>query len=279
MSIRSMTGFGSATIDGLNCEIRSVNHRGFDLRFRLPSGWQRLEGSLTKQMRASAERGSITLSLSSQGSQTTDFDSALIDARQAQWQAAASHLGRSDEAPMVWLLAGQEGQAPRPPNLDVVSALVEAASQAWNAERLREGAHLAEQLTALLVQMNQGLATIAEQEPAALERYAERLRSRMRGLLDEQSVDETRLLQEVALMSDRRDISEERVRLAAHLKAVAEAVSGGDAVGRRLGFLAQELLREVNTIGSKAQDLFIAERVVELKSCIEQLREQVLNLE
>ena len=127
--------------------------------------------------------------------------------------------------------------------------------------------------------MTSELARIAEQEPVAMARQAERLRRRMAELLDEHAVDEGRLLQEVALLSDRRDISEERVRLGAHLDAIVQALKGNKAVGRRLGFLAQELLREVNTIGSKAQDLAISERVVELKTCIEQLREQVLNLE
>ena len=158
-------------------------------------------------------------------------------------------------------------------------AFSELAAKAWNADRAREGACLVDQLSSLLDQMKQALIAISEQEPVALDHYGQRLQARMLALLDQHRIDETRLLQEVALMSDRRDISEERVRLAAHLDAVAQGIRGSDAVGRRLGFLAQELLREVNTIGSKAQDLTIAKRVVELKSCIEQLREQVLNLE
>ena len=279
MSLRSMTGFGSATIAGLNCELRSVNHRGLDLRFRLPAGWQRLEGVLGKQLRALAVRGLITLSLTAEVSAITELDPARLETRQAQWKAAVSHLGRSEEAPMTWLLAGQGEEGPATPDETAALAVVEAAALAWNRERAREGAHLCEQLAQLVEKMTRELRAITEQEPVALQRHVERLRARMDKLLGEYSADEGRLLQEVALISDRRDISEERVRLSAHLEAVAQAIEGDEPAGRRLGFLAQELLREVNTIGSKAQDLFIAERVVELKSCTEQLREQVLNLE
>ena len=279
MSLRSMTGFGSATIAGLNCELRSVNHRGLDLRFRLPAGWQRLEGALSKQLRGLAVRGSITLSLTAEVSVATELDQVQLEARQAQWDAAVSHLGRREEAPMTWLLAGQGEDGLAPPDQTAALAVVEAAALAWNRERSREGAYLCEQLGQLVEKMTVELGGIAEQEPVALERHAERLRTRMLSLLGEYSADEARLLQEVALISERRDISEERVRLSAHLEAVAKAITGDEPAGRRLGFLAQELLREVNTIGSKAQDLTIAKRVVELKSCIEQLREQVLNLE
>ncbi len=279
MTLRSMTGFGRAHLNGLTCELRSVNHRGLDLRFRLPVGWQCLEPALQKSLRGFAVRGSITVSLAQDSAGDQSSDHAWVDVRAAQWQSVASHLGRDEPPPMTWLLAGQSERGTAPPEPAVALAVLEAAAVVWNAERSREGAYLGKQLKALVAQMAGELALIAEQEPIALARQTERLRRRMSELIDEHAVDEGRLLQEVALLSERRDISEERVRLAAHLDAIALAIEGEKAVGRRLGFLAQELLREVNTIGSKAQDLTISERVVELKTCIEQLREQVLNLE
>ena len=120
---------------------------------------------------------------------------------------------------------------------------------------------------------------IQQSESQANQKYQERLRQRVEGLLGERELDEVRLLQEVALMAERRDIAEERVRIAAHLDAIKLAIDGTEASGRKMGFIAQELLREVNTIGSKAQDLAMTEHVVALKVLIEQLREQVLNVE
>ena len=236
MTLRSMTGFGRAVLNGLTCELRSVNHRGLDVRFRLPAGWQCLEGALQKKLRDFAVRGSITVSLARDPSDDKDTDLTVLNTRAAHWHRAATHLGRDDEPPMTWLLGGQTEDAPAPPAQAMALAVVEAAAIAWNAERCREGAYLCQQLTVLVAKMTSELTRIAEQEPVAMARQTERLRRRMAELLDEHAVDEGRLLQEVALLSDRRDISEERVRLGAHLDAIVQAIKGNKAVGRRLGF-------------------------------------------
>jgi uncharacterized protein (TIGR00255 family) len=146
-------------------------------------------------------------------------------------------------------------------------------------DRAREGEVMHAHVAGLLNMLMEGVARVADAEADANARYEERLRQRMVALLGEHPVDEGRLLQEVALMAERRDVTEERVRLSGHIEGCARLLGAEGAVGRELGFLAQELLREVNTIGSKAQDLVLTEQVVALKSCIEQMREQILNLE
>lgn len=279
MNLHSMTGFGTAKTDRLTVEVRSVNHRNLDVRLRLPEGWSALEAGLTKIVRQHAKRGSVSLTVSDTQQKVSSVDVTLLEARANQWLEAADHLGRSDVAPMTWLLAGAVAGSTAPPDSQAIFSIVEQALDAWNAERQREGQALGAQVLQLVDQMSKRLDQIQSDEAAANQRYHERLAERLSDLLKGHELDELRVAQEVAVMAERRDVAEERVRLVAHLKAVAEAMTDSESVGRRVGFLAQELLREVNTIGSKAQDLAIAEQVIALKVLIEQLREQVLNLE
>jgi len=279
MNLHSMTGFGTAKTDRLTVEVRSVNHRNLDVRLRLPEGWSALEAGLTKIVRQHAKRGSVSLTVSDAQQQVSSVDVSLLEGRASQWLEAAEHLGRSDVAPMTWLLAGAVAGSAPPPDSQAILSVVEQALDAWNAERQREGHALGAQVLQLVDQMSKRLDQIQSDEAAANQRYHERLAERLSDLLKGHELDELRVAQEVAVMAERRDVAEERVRLVAHLKAIAEAMTDSESVGRRVGFLAQELLREVNTIGSKAQDLAIAEQVIALKVLIEQLREQVLNLE
>jgi uncharacterized protein YicC (UPF0701 family) len=274
-----MTGYGEAQTHGLRCELRSVNHRALDLRFRLPEGWAGFERAIAEELRKVAQRGALTLSIKAQGSPRGGLDHDALRARKALWLEACDELGRKEEAPMTWLLSGVFDGSPVLPTAQQVQELVAQTVVSWQAERLREGERLGQHLTDVVAEMRRLLGAVEAREGLANQEYSERLRQRVGDLLTGQSVDEVRLLQEVALMSERRDIAEERVRIGAHLDALERRLNSGGAVGRSLGFLAQELLREVNTIGSKAQDLALAESVIALKSCIEQLREQLLNLE
>ncbi len=279
MTLRSMTGLGTAECDGVSIEVRSVNHRHLDVRLNVPESWRRHESALNKLVRQSAKRGSVTLTIASAADTKTTIDFSELEERLAQWTSVADHLGRDEQAPLTWMLSGVTA---RPAAADVSTDLfecVEEALRSWDAERAREGEALARHIRALIVAMRGHLQAIQDSESQANQLYQERLRRRIEGLLGDHELDEVRLLQEVALMAERRDIAEERVRIAAHLDAVELSVDRADTAGRKLGFIAQELLREVNTIGSKAQDLAMTEHVVALKVLIEQLREQVLNVE
>jgi uncharacterized protein (TIGR00255 family) len=278
MTLRSMTGFGEASAGGLRAELRSVNNRGLDLRFRLPPGWQRLERRLAEQLRSAADRGSITLNISLDSVDAPVFDAAALQGRAALWAQVSAAVGRDEPVSIPWLLQGLE-QAARPADAEQLSELVAAAVLEWDADRRREGAALAQQLIAAVAEMGTLVGVIAAAEEEAGAALRRRLDERIRELLGSHEVDEARLIQEVGLLAERGAIAEERIRLAAHLEACSQTLAGGGTVGRRLGFLAQEILREANTIGSKARALPIAAAVVELKALVEQLREQAANLE
>jgi len=277
MSLRSMTGFAAANVDGLDGELRSVNGRGLDLRVRLPEGWGALERKVASRVRGTAARGQISVTIrSADGSESVDL--SHVRARQTVWQEVSTAMGRDEVAPMTWLLTGaSSGRAA--PDGDALDALLDRLIPAWDQDRQREGAELSPQLLELVGALRSDLASIEPLEAQALSAYQERLLERVQTLLGNHAHDPLRLVQEVAVVADRRDISEERFRISAHLDAAEQQLRAGGAVGRSLGFLAQELLREVNTMGSKSHHLAIAERVLAMKSNVERLREQVLNLE
>ena len=166
-----------------------------------------------------------------------------------------------------------------PPEWVEIEPIVAAASTACREMRKREGDVLAGDILARLAQLAAAADEIATLAPARLLRERDRLRAAVRLLLDGQSVDEARVAQELAVAADRLDITEELVRLRTHIAACREAIAGSDAMGKRLGFLAQEMGREVNTIGSKANDAGIAQYVIAMKGELEKIREQIENLE
>ena len=277
MSLRSMTGFAAASVAGLDGELRSVNGRGLDLRIRLPEGWGALERRVAGRLRAAAARGQISITIRS-NDESESVDLSHVRARQAVWQEVSAAMGRNEVAPMTWLLTGaSSGRAA--PDEAALDGLLDQLIPAWDQDRCREGSELAPQLLDLVAALRSDLAAIEPLEAQALSAFQERLLERVQNLMGDHAHDPLRLVQEVAVVADRRDISEERVRIGAHLDAAEQQLRSGGPVGRSLGFLAQELLREVNTTGSKSHDLAIAERVLAMKSNVERLREQVLNLE
>jgi uncharacterized protein (TIGR00255 family) len=246
-----------------------------------PAGFEGVEPGLVERVRKRLARGrvEVRLSLDAQAVPAA-IDLAELNVRAARWLAAAEHLGRTDVAPLTWLLAGGATAAPVAGEdfADACSEATDGALDELVAFRRREGAALADAVAAELAAMGVARAAIEASAPEASARAAERLRKRLDALIEDE-VDPQRLAQEVALLAEKRDVREELVRLAEHQRTVAEALASEGPVGRRLNFLAQELLREANTIGSKCQDLDVAQRVIDLKVAIERLREQVQNLE
>src|SRR6266576_584631 len=261
-----MTGFGSAegnVLGGrLSIEIRSVNHRYYNPQLKLPFELGGVEGPLRERLRQLLERGHVTVTARWIEAPQREATVAVDLARARQLVAAAKELkkrlklkGDVDLAfvarqPEV-LTPHQDGVAA--PQWSDVEPIAERAVRELLGMRAREGAALA----AELARWKQAVAELA----AGVQ------------------VDEQRLAVEVALMADRVDITEELVRLRTHLAACREAIASDGAVGKRLGFLAQELLREVNTIGSKANDAGITQTVIAMKGELEKFREQLDNLE
>jgi len=287
-----MTGFGSAegkVLGGrLSIEIRSVNHRYFNPQLKLPFELGGVEGPLRERLRQLLERGHVTVSARWIEAPQREAAVALDLARARQLVAAAKELkkrlklkGEVDLAfvarqPDV-LNAHQDGSAPA--QWTEVEPIAERAVQELIGMRAREGAALAAELGGRLGALEQAAGTIEQRAPERLTAELARLKKAVAELAAGVQIDEQRLAVEVALMADRVDITEELVRLRTHLAACRTALATDGAVGKQLGFLAQELLREVNTIGSKANDAGIAQTVIAMKGELEKLREQLDNLE
>ena len=287
-----MTGFGSAegkVLGGrLSIEIRSVNHRYFNPQLKLPFELGGVEGPLRERLRQLLERGHVTVSARWIEAPQREAAVALDLARARQLVAAAKELkkrlklkGEVDLAfvarqPDV-LNAHQDGSAPA--QWSEVEPIAERAVQELLGMRAREGTALAAELGGRLGALEQAAGTIERRAPERLTAELARLKKAVAELAAGVQIDEQRLAVEVALMADRVDITEELVRLRTHLAACRTALASDGAVGKQLGFLAQELLREVNTIGSKANDAGIAQTVIAMKGELEKLREQLDNLE
>lgn len=293
--IRSMTGFGESerdTVAGrLRVEIKTVNHRYFSAQFRLPPALDRYEAQIREWIREWIPRGHVTASIriESRDAPAGEPSLRLNEGRARQYLNVLRQLkelldlpGEPDLALLsrygdLIERADEETVAVDPED---VRAAVEAAARAVVEMREREGAALEADLEARLAAIEAALASIAERAPARLVAERDRLRRSIAELLDGRPVDEDRIAQEIAHMADRWDISEEIVRLRSHIEAFRShlAISDGP-VGKRLGFLAQEMHRECNTIGSKSNDAAIDLQVVAIKNEIERLREQIENVE
>jgi uncharacterized protein (TIGR00255 family) len=288
-----MTGFGSATgplLGGrLQLEIRSVNHRYFSPQLRLPAELAPLEGELRERLRGRLERGHVALTARwlepppAAGRVSADVDRARqVVAALRQLKKALKLKGEPDltfvaRQPDVLGVRGDGGGVVA--TWADLQPIVEQAVAEVLTMREREGRALAADLAARLDALERGAARVAERAPARLAAEYERLRATVTELTRGLTLDEQRLAVEVALLADRVDIAEELVRLRTHLAACREALAGGAGVGKQLGFLAQELLRETNTIGSKANDAAITQAVIAMKGELERFREQLENLE
>ncbi len=288
-----MTGFGSA--DGpvangvLQVEIRTVNHRYFNLSTRLPNDLAPLEGDLRERLRRDFERGHVSVTARwlrqdrpAGGSLQLDPEGARAAmARLRELQTAVGLAGEITldlvaRQPEVFVPA-EEGTTPY--EWEMLEPVVAAAAMEARAMRQREGDVLATELRHRLDLIERQAAQVRARAPLRITAERDRLRAAVGELLEGRAVDDQRLMQELAFLADKLDITEELVRLAAHLDAARSALAGSKPVGKQLGFLAQELGREINTIGSKANDAEIAQCVIEMKGELERFREQLENLE
>jgi uncharacterized protein (TIGR00255 family) len=287
-----MTGFGSAegnVLGGrLSIEIRSVNHRYYNPQLKLPFELGGVEGPLRERLRQLLERGHVTVSARWIEAPQRDGAIAVDLTRARQLVAAAKELKKrlklKGEVDLAFVARQPEVLTPHQDGVATaqwseVDPIAERAVRELLAMRAREGAALAAELGGRLRALETGAATIERRAPERLTAELARLKKAVAELAAGVQVDEQRLAVEVALMADRVDITEELVRLRTHLAACGEALASEGAVGKQLGFLGQELLREVNTIGSKANDAGITQTVITMKGELEKFREQLDNLE
>ncbi len=290
--IRSMTGFGSASGEfagrTLTVEVKSVNNRFREVITRIPKICAPLEEAIKKQVAARLERGRVDLWVQLDDRELkrralkVDMDLAVEIHRQLT--AVRERLGLSGGVTLDHLLSlGVVGQEEDNPALEELwSALTPLITQALDglvAMREAEGQNLGGDLEKRLARLAGANRKVEELASSAPDQLLEKLQNRLSELGAGVKVDQTRLAQEVALLADRVDITEEVVRFGSHLGRFGEIIADPEASGRRLDFLLQEMGREVNTMGSKAQDLDVTGLVLDMKAELEKLREQVQNIE
>ena len=288
-----MTGFGSAedrVLRGrLRIEIRTVNHRYFNPQLKLPADLAGVEIEMRERLRQLLERGHVTVTARWVDMPGPEREVTIDLSRAKQVVAAAQQLKKklklkgSVELAFVArqpdVLTASNGASEQPVQWADVQPIVERAARDVVAMREREGQALATELNGRLDALEAAARIIEEQAPARLTAEHERLKRAVAELTAQTTVDEQRLALEIALLADRVDITEELVRFRAHVAAARAALRSDQAVGKQLGFLAQELLREVNTMGSKANDARITQTVIAMKGDLEKFREQLENLE
>jgi uncharacterized protein (TIGR00255 family) len=293
--IRSMTGYGRA--EGASeawtvaVEARSVNHRHLDIALRLPTTLSSLEIEVRRLVQARLERGRVDLAVqlapaAGRPPREVRLDASLAARYVELARTLADQLGVPGEPSLTWVLERpgvlhvEEVAVPDPASVwPVLAETLGQALDALVARRAAEGAALASELRALRAELLGQVAILAQRAPAAAQRRGERLRDRLRAFLAEAPVDEVRIATEVAAWAQKTDVTEELARLRTHLDEMGLTLDKGGAVGRPLDFLIQELNREVNTVGSKADDLELSQAALAAKGILEKMREQVQNLE
>jgi len=290
-----MTGFGRAAADidrpghartRWLVEIRSVNHRAFDLKLRLAEAEPALEAELSRQVRAAVERGAVTLSIREERPAATGLDADRIHAAALALENVRRQAGISTPVDLSAVAAflsldagGAGGGLRHEESWPALRAAVAKALAELVASRDAEGAALREDFLARARHVSKVVAAIEEVAQGIPQRFARRLKERLTSLYESPGFDGTRVAQEVALLAERLDVSEELVRLRTHLNHLTGLLDEAGPVGRKLDFVLQEIAREINTIGSKAQDAEIGGHVIECKAELEKIREQAQNIE
>lgn len=296
--IRSMTGFGRATFQAgpsvFEVEIRSVNHRHLDARAKLPRGLSDQDAAVKAKIQARLSRGKVDCTVSVPGQSGSNQGRVQVDAEvAAQYVAAARDLasqngltGELDVTTLVGMpgvLRVTDVELPEEELASGLDTALDEAIAALEAMREAEGAALQAEFESRLTRVIELVVQFESRSGLVVDAAKERLRKRAEQLRqDTGSFDDARLHQEIVIAADRLDITEELVRLRSHVdqfRAILGEAGVGSPVGRRLDFLLQEMGREANTVGSKANDAPLAHDVVELKTELERLREQVQNVE
>ena len=291
--ILSMTGYGRAeqVLNGrdITVELRSVNSRFFEYSSRIPRTCAFMEDKLKKLVAARVSRGKVELNLSIQNVTAADtvvqVNWQLAESYKNAFQAMADRMDLKNDA-TVGMIARfpdvlTQTAAPTDPDApwaDVEQVAVQAV-EAFLAMRAAEGEKLRADVEGRLTTIETLVGQIEQNSAGRVQAYTERLYARLKEILEDRSIDEARLVTEAAIFADKTAIDEETVRLHSHVAQYRAILALDEPVGRKLDFLTQELNRESNTIGSKCQDVSITRLVVELKSEIEKIREQIQNIE
>lgn len=291
--IRSMTGYGSAELEKnghrLTAEVRSVNHRFCEVSVRAPKGVLLFEDQIRQLIQDRFSRGKFNLSVTWAGAggagEVLKLNEPVADRYVALMQQLRDRYGLSGDvqlstlANLPDLFSWEQSVIGDEEMWSLVREVVEKSCDSMNGMKGREGKALAADLQKRLDIIRTELERVSARAPLRPAEAKERMVARIKPLLEDVEMDPIRIAQEVAMLADRLDCTEECVRLDAHLDQFKHLADGPELAGRKLNFLLQEMNREANTIGSKANDVEIAHAVIVMKEEIERLREQVQNVE
>lgn len=289
----SMTGFGRGSAENqwmkLVVEVKTVNHRYTDYNIKMPKRFNQFEEGMKKAIKGVVDRGRIEVYVQAENYEASDYMVKPNHGVINQYINALTDIAKTydinEKISLQHITRFQDTLAITTQELDqdVVEELLFSALQealkSLSAMRSIEGASLCSDVDNNLVFIESVLARIEKRAPEIVVLYHQRMKDRMKELLGEYPVDENRLMMEAALYADKTNIAEEIVRLKAHIEQLRHIMGHSEPIGRKLDFLIQEMNREINTIGSKSPDIDISNDVVELKSTLEKVREQVQNIE
>ncbi len=290
--IKSMTGYGKGNISknlrNYQVEIKSVNHRYLDISVKMPRVLSYLEEDVKKVISSKVKRGKIDVFVTFENSSTEgkeikiNNEIAKMYINQLKQLAEEENILANIEVTEISkypdVLSVQNTQDDEQIKKELIEATTTATDKLVQMRQV-EGSKMAEDLLKRIEKINQKIEKISELSTGLIEEYVVKLENRIKEILKNQEIDESRLAQEVVIYADKCSIEEEVTRLKSHISQFKELINSDDAVGKKLDFIIQEMNRETNTIGSKANNLEITNGVIDIKTEIENIREQVQNIE
>lgn len=291
--IKSMTGYGGAkgSVEGLeiSIELKSVNNRYLDTSVRLPRSFLFAEDSIKAAVQRHISRGKVdvfvSIDSSDAGDMTVKINQPLLKGYIEAVNSIANEYGLPNDMTAMSVCRFPDVLSVEKKDMDAeaitsgIIAIAEQALEDFDSMRLREGEKLRDDVLSKLGIIESLVSVVEQESPKTLADYRARLESKMAEVLGSAGIDENRILAEAAIFADRIAVDEETVRLRSHMSQLKTMISGNSPTGRKIDFLIQEFNREANTIGSKCQNSNIAHVVVDLKSEIEKIREQIQNIE
>ena len=291
--IKSMTGFGRCEVQEgqrkITVEMKSVNHRYLDVAMKMPKKLNFFEAAIRSELKNFIQRGKVDLFINYEDYTQTNvcvkYNRELAEEYLKYLNQMAEEFSLDNDVRVSALSRYPEVLTMEEQTVDeeklwkLLEQAIKGAAQGFVETRIKEGENLKNDLLEKLNEMLGHVDFITERSPQIIAEYRQKLRDKVKDLLEDSKVDENRLLTEVTIFADRVCVDEELVRLRSHIEATKEALIQGGSIGRKLDFIAQEMNREANTILSKSSDLEISNRGIELKTDIEKVREQIQNIE
>ena len=291
--IKSMTGYGGAKAadegNKFSVEIRSVNNRYLDTSVRMPRGFLFAEDAVKSAVSSHISRGKVDVFVNVSTAVGSDITITVNDSLAAAYKTAIDHIKKKlgveanvtayQIARLAEVLTLDKNELDKEQAQSRLMAVTGSALADFDAMRVREGEKLYDDISSRLDTIESFVSVVEQRSPQTVVEYRERLTRKMQEVLESTQIDESRILTEAALYADRIAVDEETVRLRSHISQMRDMLKSKTPVGRKLDFLVQELNRETNTIGSKCNDTEVTKVVLEMKSEIEKIREQVQNIE